>query len=83
MAWKIRFIENDREGSKLWKLVKSLHGDPNQAAPRVLKIERGGGGGGGLLSGKKAVDHFIAQYQQVNDIVIDPERERAVHEKIR
>ena len=43
MAWKIRFIENDREGSKLWKLVKSLHGDPNQAAPRVLEIEGGGG----------------------------------------
>ena len=69
---KTQSLNLDKDGSKLWKLAKSLS---DESAPQAtVTIQENGN----LLSGQKAADHFINIYEDISNLEVPPERRASV-----
>ena len=74
---KTESLNFDKEGSKLWRLVKALNGDHDcKEAPVALKQD------GETLTGKEAVNVLIKQYQSPVQLNFNQEKITAAEEEV-
>ena len=67
----------ERDGQKLWRLVKSLNGENNRSSPIILEENNR------VLTKKQAVNHLAKQFSQVSDISVCNRRRQVVLQEIR
>ena len=74
---KTESLNFDKEGSKLWRLVKALNGDHDcKEAPVALKQD------GETLTGKEAVNVLLKQYQSPGQLNFNQEKIAAAEEEV-
>ena len=66
----------ERDGQKLWRLVKSLNGENNRSSPIVLEENNR------VLTKKQAANHLAKQFSQVSNISICNQRRQKVRQEI-
>ena len=79
-AWheKTRQLDYDKDGKKLWNLVKTLNGEENRyAAPSVEDQD------GNILTKRQAANSFIEQYKCVGKLEIEYTRKQEVKREIK
>nr|KAG5696480.1 hypothetical protein BaRGS_016519 [Batillaria attramentaria] len=69
---KTESLNLDKDGSKLWKLARTLS---NETSHTKVTIQENGN----HLSGKKAADHFIDIYEKISNLEVPPEHRAAMH----
>ena len=74
---KIAHLNLERDGQKLWRLVKSLNGENNRSSHIILKENNR------VLTMKQAANHLAKQFSQVSDISVCNQRRQVVRQKIR
>ena len=74
---KIARLNLERDGQKLWRLVKSLNGENNRSSPIILEENNR------FLTKKQAANHFAKQFSQVSDISVCNQRRQVVRQEIR
>ena len=65
---------NDKDGTKIWKLIKSLNGCPESNAPNEVLNHKGKV----ITSNKKKSNIFIQQYADISKLSFD-KKERALN----
>ena len=74
---KTSSLNFEKDGHKLWNLVKSLNGDKDTIkAPIVLNQE------GKSLTGREAADALLKQYQSTGKLDLTEERQRQVETEV-
>jgi len=71
---KTESLNLDRDGNKLWKLAKALNDEKQKGHAPILENNQE------LLTGKKAANHFIDEYQKISDINIPTAKRKEVLE---
>ena len=68
-SWKEKTesLNFDKEGSKLWRLAKTLSNDTTAQTQTTLKQEDQ------ILTGKRAADHFIDIYEKISTLQVPTE----------
>ncbi|GFS27138.1 hypothetical protein ElyMa_005239700 [Elysia marginata] len=67
----------EKDGQKLWRLVRSLNGESNRLSPIALEEENK------VLTKRQAANHLVKQFSQVSDITVCNQRRHEVHQEIR
>ncbi|GFS01055.1 hypothetical protein ElyMa_004572000 [Elysia marginata] len=67
----------EKDGQKLWRLVRSLNGESNRLSPIALEEENR------VLTKRQAANHLVKQFSQVSDITVCNQRRQEVHQEIR
>ena len=73
---KTASLNMDKNGNKLWTLMKSLNGERRKAAPIVVKK------GDDFVSGQTAANCFIDNYEEVSNLDVPEERKKQVKDEI-
>jgi ribonuclease HI len=73
---KTASLNMDKNGNKLWTLMKSLNGERRKAAPIVVKK------GDDFVSGQAAANCFIDNYEEVSNLDVPEERKKQVKDEI-
>ena len=78
-AWheKTKQLDYDKQGRKLWNLVKTLNGEENRYAVPSVEDEQGN-----ILNQRQAANCLIQQYKKVGEIDIDYSRKQEVQREI-
>lgn len=74
---KTESLNYEKDGTKLWRLIKSLNGDLDGRGTKVVLEENGE-----VKTDKAAANRFIEQYKSVGDIEIPHERKEEVKQEI-
>ncbi|XP_070209766.1 uncharacterized protein [Littorina saxatilis] len=74
---KTEKLNLERDGNKLWKLTKAMNGEDTRAA--TITISQGQE----LLTGRKAANLFIDNYEKVSNITVPEERRAEIQEERR
>ena len=67
----------ERDGQKLWRLVKPLNGENNRSSPIILEENNR------VLAKKQTANHLAKQFSQVSDISVCNQRRQVVRQEIR
>ena len=74
---KTEKLNLDRDGHKLWKLTKAMNDEGTKTTPvTVIKDQD-------ILTGRRAANTFIDNYEQVSNIRVPEDRKHQVHEEQR
>ena len=66
----------ERDGQKLWRLVRSLNGENSRASPIVLEEDNR------VLTKRQAANHLVKQFSRVSDISVNDQRKKAVRREL-
>nr|KAG5685541.1 hypothetical protein BaRGS_009937 [Batillaria attramentaria] len=69
---KTESLNLDKDGSKLWKLARTLSNETTSHTKVTIQEN------GNHLSGKKAADHFIDIYETISNLEVPPEHRAAM-----
>ncbi|GFR91032.1 RNA-directed DNA polymerase from mobile element jockey-like [Elysia marginata] len=67
----------EKDGQKLWRLIRSLNGESNRLSPIALEEENR------ALTKRQAANHLVKQFSQVSDITVCNQRRLEAHQEIR